>query len=57
MNSDIGNVETTPELEIICLPAVARAAVGLVAIKDEMDYLGRALTHRPKAAALLRLVE
>ena len=41
MNSDTCVVETTPELEITCSPVVARAAVGLVAIKDEMDALGR----------------
>lgn len=41
VNSETCNVETTPKLEITCSPAVARAAVGLVAIKDEMDVLGR----------------
>jgi len=41
MNCDTGIVEKTPEMAITCSPAVAHAAVGLVAIKDEMDALGR----------------
>jgi hypothetical protein len=41
MDSDTSIFETTPKLNVACSPAVARAAVGLVAVKDEMDTLGR----------------
>jgi len=41
MTCDTSIVPAAPELTIACSPAVARAAAGLVAIKDEMDALGR----------------
>ncbi|WP_143745629.1 hypothetical protein [Massilia sp. KIM] len=41
MNSGTSTVEKTPVLTLTCSPAVALAAVGLVAVKDQMDALSR----------------